>query len=214
MKNILLFGIQWAWKWTQASLILDKFADEYSYFEAGNILRALKSTDNALWNYMKKTIDKWNLVDDGIIVALLEAYFLTIEKWQSWLIDWFPRKLGQMYLFLSIIKRMDKDFSAILYDLSEEEAIKRLTWRRVCKSCGSIYNILIDPGLQSCKKCWSELIQRTDDTPEFIKQRIKLYWEETAPVISHFEKLWKLIKIDATKTSDEIFQLTTAAIKN
>ena len=80
MKNILLFGIQWAWKWTQASLILDKFADEYSYFEAGNILRALKSTDNALWNYMKKTIDKWNLVDDGIIVALLEAYFLTIEK--------------------------------------------------------------------------------------------------------------------------------------
>lgn len=206
MKDVFLFWIQGAGKGTQAKKILETFWDRFSYFEAGNILRAMKSNDNAIWNYIKKIIDKWELVDDELIVTFFDAFLITLDKWQAMLVDWFPRKLGQYYMMMERFKKMKRDYVVIYLDLQEEEAIKRLSGRRICEKCWAVYNIYKDWDLKVCPKCGGKLIIRHDDKPEIIKKRIELFKEETLPVIKEFEKQGIVYKIDASKSPEEVFE--------
>ena len=206
MVDILLYWIQGAGKWTQSKKILDYFWEKYAYFEAGNILRAIKSKPNHIGEYVQKIIDKWELVDDELITAFYDAFLITLSKDQYMLLDGYPRKLGQMFMFLERNKKLKRDFIAIYLDLSEEEAIKRLSGRRICAKCWAVYNIYVDGNLEKCPKCWWDLIIRHDDRPEIIKKRIQLFNEETKPVIDFFEKMNILYKIDASKSPDEVFE--------
>ena len=205
MKDIFLFWIQGAGKGTQAKMILNEFWDRFSYFEAWNILRAMKSNDNAIWNYIKKIIDRWELVDDELIVTFFDAFLITLEKWQAMLVDGFPRKMWQYYMMMERFKKMKRDYVVIYLDLPEEEAIRRLSWRRICEKCGAVYNIYKDWDLKVCPKCWWKLIIRHDDKPEIIKKRIEIFKEETLPVIKEFEKQWVVYKIDASMSPNEVF---------
>ncbi len=204
--DILLYWIQWAWKGTQSQKILNYFGEKYSYFEAGNILRAIKSKPNAIWDYVQKIIDKGELVDDELITAFFDAFLITLQKWQYMLVDGYPRKLWQMYMFLERNKKLKRDFVAIYLDLDKNEAIKRLSGRRICKWCSSVYNIYTDGDINKCKKCWGELYIREDDKPEIIEKRIQLFFEETWPVIEYFEKKWLVQKVDANQDPDKVFK--------
>ncbi len=203
--DILIYWIQWAGKGTQSKKILDYFGDKYAYFEAWSILRAIKSKPNHIWNYVKNIIDKWGLVDDELISSFYDAFLITLNKNQYMLLDGYPRKLWQMFMFLERNKKLKRDFIAIYLDLSEEEAIKRLSWRRICKNCASVYNVYTDEDVSNCLKCWWELYIREDDKPDIIKKRIKLFYNETKPVIDFFDKMDILYKVDASKGPNEVF---------
>lgn len=172
--------MQGSGKWTQADLLMEKITN-YQYFEPGNIFRALKSNDNVLWKHIASRMKKGEMLDDKITFGLFDIYFHLLWDNEFMLVDGFLRTLNQMYYYLHKMHLDgDRDFVAVYFDISREEAIKRLQLRAK------------DQG-------------REDDNIESINKRIDIYEQETLPVIQYLEKLWKLIKIDAEKTVDEIY---------
>ena len=105
MKDIFLSGIQGSWKWTQADLLMEKFPNKFKYFETWGILRALSSNDNAIWNYIRKAVESWELIKDGVTVSIFNVFLQTVEKWDILLVDWVLRKMWQTQ---AICKEMQK----------------------------------------------------------------------------------------------------------
>ncbi len=207
MKDIVLLWVQWSWKWTQAEKLLEYFWPKYKYFEAGNVLRALKLKPNALGDYVKKTIDGWNLVKDEFISNIFFAFLSTLEFGEFMLIDGYPRKEIQMMQFIERMDFINRDFQVIFLDLDEEEAVSRLSKRRLCYDCGQVYSLDEIKDQNNCKKCNGEnIIQREDDTPDAVKQRLKLYKTETQAVIDYFQKNSKIDVIDAGDNSQKVFE--------
>ncbi len=186
-RDIILFGIQWSGKGTQADLLMQALKN-YQYFEPGNILRALKSNDNVLWNHIKTSMLQGKMVDDGVIFGLFDIYEHLLKPGQNMLIDWFMRSQPQMYYFLTEEYTHKRGFVWIHYDLSKEKAIKRI--------------------MERAKKEWRE-----DDTKEAIERRLSIYEKETTPVIEYLDKMDKIIRIDADQSVEKIFEDTLAALK-
>lgn len=163
-------------KGTQGKLLAQAFPGKYAYFEAGSVLRLFEqSNENAFSDYMKETIDKGLLVDDNFIIALFDAFLVTLHPGQAMIIDGFPRKLFQMYSFRDRIYKHKRDVVGLNFAVSQEETLKRLTLRA-----------------------------RQDDTQAAIQERIDAYNEETLPVIKHFEQVGRLITIDANQSIEAI----------
>ncbi|MBS8121437.1 adenylate kinase family protein [Candidatus Vampirococcus lugosii] len=204
MNNIVLFGVQGAGKGTQAKMLLNKFSN-YKYFEAGNILRAIKSKPNCLGDYVKEIIDSGNLINDEFISSLFNAFLTTLSDNDNILIDGYPRKINQMKQFIDLTSKKNISYKAVYLDLSEDKAIERLSSRLICSNCGATLSN-ISGKLKSCTYCGSDsLIKREDDYPDAIKKRVRLYKEETKPVIDTFQNMGNLFIIDASGTQEEVF---------
>lgn len=204
MKDVVLFGVQWSGKSTQANKLIEKYETSFNYFESGNILRALWSNDNALGNYVKKRIDQGSLIDDWFMLSLFEAYLVALKKDQSMLIDGFPRNMAQAYLFYDKIERLKRDLVVISLELPDKEAVRRLSWRRMCRKCNEIYNKAFNPDIDKCPSCGRELTVRKDDKPQVVKKRIAKYHDQTEPVIQFFDDIGVLKKVDANRKIEPI----------
>lgn len=186
-KDIVLFGIQWSGKWTQADLLVKKL-EKYLYFEPGNILRALKSNDNVLGDHIKTAMDEGKMVDDEIIFGMFDIYQHLLKPGEHMLVDGFMRSIPQMHYFLYKEYIHKRGLVGIHFELSKEKAIERIMGR--------------------AKKEW-----RIDDNKEAIERRISVYENETIPVIDTLDKMGKLIRIDADQPVEKIFEDTLAALK-
>ena len=206
MKDIILAGIQWCGKWTQAQKLLEKYGNKIAYFETGNILRALMSNDNAIWDYLKDTVNSWRLVSDNIITGLFKLFLETVEN-KTILWDWNLRKIGQTKGILHALLDKWRDPIIVLLEIPEEEVYKRLEHRKMCKECWAILSTLMEWEITTCKKCWGELYIRTDDADiNAIKTRIEEFKKETIPALEYVESLWHLVKIDWMQPINEIFK--------
>ena len=182
-KDIVLFGIQGSGKGTQADLLLEKLS-EYQYFEPGNILRALKSNDNVLWEHIRDRMNSGQMVDDAIIFGLFDIYLHLLNDNQYMMIDGFLRTENQLHYFLNQIYVNKRDFVWVYFDLPRDIAIDRLMAR--------------------AKKEW-----RVDDNVESIETRLDIYEKETVPVIEYLRSKWKLIVVDANKNIEACFDELT-----
>ena len=135
MKDIFLSGIQWSGKWTQADLLMEKFPDKFKYFETWEILRTLSSSDNAIWNYIRKAVDSWELIKDEVTVAIFNVFLQTVEKWDVLLVDWVLRKMWQTQAICKEMQKAGREFIVLNFDLSDEVVYQRLASRIVCKKC-------------------------------------------------------------------------------
>jgi len=206
MKDIILAWIQGCGKGTQAQLLLNKYGDKIAYFETWNILRALMSNDNAIWDYLKDTVNSGRLVSDNIITGLFKLFLETVEN-KTILWDWNLRKIGQTKGILHALLDKWRDPIIVLLEIPEEEVYKRLEHRKMCKECWTIYSTLTEWEIDICKKCWWELYVRTDDADiNAIKTRIEEFKKETIPALEYVESLWHLVKIDWMQPIDEIFK--------
>lgn len=213
MKDIVLSGIQWSGKGTQCDLLLKKFGKEVSYFEAWGILRALQSKPNAIWEYIWSIINSWNLLPDQFMVKIFDLFLFSLNNDKSIIVDWFPRQIPQMVSFLEIMKNYKRNFTTIVLDISRDEAIKRLTSRRMCKTCWAILNT----NLHDCDKCpicnSKEVYQREDDKSiSSIETRISLFEEQTKPVIEHLKKEWLVTIVDWNQSPEKVFEDIIAVI--
>ena len=177
LKDLVLFGAQWSGKWTQAKLLEEHFLGQYRYFESGAILRALSTTDNPIGNYVKGFMDKGQMIDNGLVVALFDAFYVTLQADQAMMVDGFPRNVPQMHSFLDRMYRNKREMIGIWIDVPKELAIERAMKRG-----------------------------RPDDTRESVEKRINTYYEQTMPTIDYFLHFGKLLKIDWTKTPEEVHQ--------
>ncbi len=178
VKDLVFFGIQGSGKGTQAQKLIEVQPDIYSYFSGGDIFRALMSAPNAIGDYVKKTINKWILIDDKVTIALFQSYFYSVlDEKKAMLLDGYPRTKEQVDDLFVLAERENRNLFGIQFDLSEEKAIERALLR------------------------W-----RDDDTEEGIRLRIKQYYEKTQPVIDYFDQKGSLIKINADQSIEEIFE--------
>lgn len=205
MKDIFLSWIQWSWKGTQADLLMEKFQGQFKYFETWWILRALSSNDNAIWNYIKHTLDTGWLIKDDVTVAVFNVFLQTVENWDRLLIDGVLRKLYQTQKVCELMQKSGREFVVLHFDLPDEVVYQRLASRIICGNCGNNANGW-SVG-EKCEKCWWNLIRREDDSNiEAIKTRIEAFHNETEPGLKWVEENGWLVHIDANRSVKEIFE--------
>lgn len=178
MKDIVLFGIQGSGKGTQSTLLQELYGDRLSYFSSWDIFRALKSHPNAIGDYLSNKLELGQLITDEVTISLFRFYFSTlVSDKKSMLLDGYPRTLAQLVDLVQTCLHSQREVVGIYFELSREEAKKRMLWRG-----------------------------RADDTPESVDKRLDLFFQKTLPNIELFEKFFPVIRIDASPSIEEVHE--------
>lgn len=201
MNKILLFGPQGSGKGTQSDKIIE--ALNIPAIVPGNIFRKNIAEKTELGQKVVEYTNSGKLVPDEITKALIFDRLNKDDCKNGFLLDGFPRNKVQAE---ALNKEYDIDH-AVLINISNEEAIKRLSRRRVCE-CGATYHLDHNPPKQegTCNDCGKELFHRKDDQPEVIKKRLNIYHEETAPLLEIYREKGVLHEIDGEKSIEEVWE--------
>jgi len=217
MKNIMFIAPPAAGKGTQAELIVKKY--NIPHISTGDILRKISKEDSEIGNYVYETLSSGELVKDEITYQLIEARLKEEDCKKGFIIDGFPRTLDQAFEYDKILKRLEyKVGNVILINVDKKILEKRITGRRICEDCKTIYNINDEnksPEVDSiCDNCGGKLYQRSDDNLEAFQTRYEMYLEKTEPIINHYRKQNVLVEIDGNDTVDNIFKKVDKIINN
>jgi len=199
MLKAIIFGAPGAGKGTYASRLQAKLGVEV--ISMGDIFREIIKENSDFAKKVKSYMEKGALVPDDVVVEVLKPYLSKISKGKGFILDGYPRTLDQAKK-LDSITPID-----VIMQLSVPDwiIIERLSTRRICKNCGIVYNVkFLKPKVEGvCDKCGGSLYQRSDDTPETIKNRLKVYQGQTCPLIAFYkEKKIPFIELE-TKTLDQ-----------
>lgn len=199
--NLIILGPQGSGKGTQANLLAQKFG--YKIIGAGESLREIAKQDTELGRLVHQTINvQGRLVDPKLISQVMKEKLSQIAADQPVLIDSYPRSLAQYGFLKEFWPTLQRgDYQVIFLELSDTEAVKRLSTRFICENCGEIY---IGQGNGICVKCGGKLYQREDDKPEAVKVRLGLFNSETRPMIEEMQREGKVIRIDAAVAIEEV----------
>jgi adenylate kinase len=196
--NLIFLGPPGAGKGTQAQKVCEKY--DIPHISTGNILRAAIAQGTKMGLEAKKHIDAGNLVPDEVVVGIVEDRLKEDDCKKGYLLDGFPRTIAQAE---SLSKFADIDL-AVLVDVDDESLIKRLSSRRTCKDCSATYDVSMVVG-GKCPNCKGEMIQRTDDSEETVKNRLNVYHEKTSPLIEYYGDHGLLCKVDGKAEIDTVF---------
>lgn len=206
MKDIILAGISASGKGTQSKKLLEYFWEKIKYFETGDILRSLQSSDNAIGNYLKDLTKNGLLVKDEVVSWLFSVFLETLNVGDVVLWDGCMRRLGQTQAIAKQLTDRARKFIVIELLIPEEEVNLRLENRITCSSCGSIFNKLLHGKINQCLECNWKLYRRNDDADlSAINNRIEVYKNDIIPALDWLDQQWLLIRIDGMKNVDEIF---------
>ena len=198
MKNIILLGAPGAGKGTQAAMIAEEF--KVPHISTGDILRRNMKEGTPLGLKAKAFVESGGLVPDEVVIGLVEDRLSQEDCKNGYILDGFPRTIAQAEA-LDKVARIDL---AINIDVPFETIIDRLGGRRVCV-CGETYHVSMLNGETTCKRCGKELFIRDDDKPETVKNRLKVYSDQTQPLIDYYRAQNKVVDIEANGTKEEIF---------
>lgn len=198
MKNIILLGAPGAGKGTQAAMIAEEF--KVPHISTGDILRRNMKEGTPLGLKAKAFVESGGLVPDEVVIGLVEDRLSQEDCKNGYILDGFPRTIAQAEA-LDKVARIDL---AINIDVPFETIIDRLGGRRVCV-CGETYHVSMLNGETTCKRCGKELFIRDDDKPETVKNRLKVYSNQTQPLIDYYRSQNKVVDIKANGTKEEIF---------
>ena len=207
--NLILIGPQGSGKGTQAELLAKKF--KLPIIGVGRLFRLEAQGKTKLGKKVEKFMNQGLLAPDNLTEELLKNELKKSKYKQGAIFDGFPRDFAQLKLLEKLIQ---VDY-VIFIGLSQRESIKRLGGRRVC-ACGQTYNIYTNKPKHDllCDKCGKNLLRRTDDTPQAIKKRLKIFRQETFPLLRYFKKKNKLIKVNGEQTATKVFKDIIILLKN
>jgi adenylate kinase len=208
--NFILFGPPGAGKGTQAKKISDEF--NIIHLSTGDMIR--ESKDDLI---LSQYLTSGHLVPDELIIEMVIKKLQKEECKNGFLLDGFPRTIFQAQELDKFLQKLNRRISAVFYiDLAQEEIIKRLAQRRVCPKCGGSFNIELEPPKQEgiCDFCGEKLVQRKDDNPDTVKERLEVYETQTKPLIKYYEESGSIIKVDGTVSPDKVFEQIENFVKN
>ncbi len=205
--NIILLAPPGAGKGTQAELLKETY--HFHHISTGNLLRDASQEESDFGRNLRKIMESGNLVSDDIVLEVLNRYLEQLSDVHL-LLDGFPRNIYQAEKLDEILEKRNNQVDYVfLLDVDEITLRNRITGRRLCKSCGKVYNIHIDPlkpKIDSiCDQCGSNLFQRQDDNLETFQIRYQEYLKQTKPLIDYYQKQNKLYSLDGNLTKEEIF---------
>ncbi len=203
-KNLVFLGPPGAGKGTQAKRLAKDLG--LVHISTGDILRDAVKNQTPLGKKAKEFMDRGELVPDDLIIALIEE---VMPPEGGVIFDGFPRTIAQAEALDEMLDRKGLKLDAvILFDVPDEVVVERLSGRRVCPSCGAVYHIKFNPPKEDevCDRCGTKLVQREDDREEVVRNRLEVYRKQTAPLIEYYERKGILIRLDASKDIDEVYQ--------
>ena len=210
---IIFLGAPGAGKGTQAAFVAQKL--NLFHFASGDLLRQEIERGTELGMKAKSYMEKGVLVPDSISIPMVLQRISAPDCEPGVILDGFPRNLKQAEALDKALTQQGKAIDRVVYiKVSEEELIKRLGERWVCRSCQVPYHAISSPPQVwgRCDKCGGELYQRPDDAVEAVKKRLEVYFAETAPLIDYYTQAGKLVMVDGEGDVDEVGERIIAAL--
>ncbi|MBE6796746.1 MAG: adenylate kinase [Ruminococcaceae bacterium] len=209
MKLILL-GAPGAGKGTQAEVICEKF--NIPAISTGNILREAIKNGTEMGLKAKSYIDNGNLVPDEVVIGIIKDRLAEDDCKNGFILDGFPRTIPQAEALDSMNIGID---CALSIEVADEKIMQRLSGRRVCLTCGATYHVdYKKPAKEGiCNNCGAELVQRNDDKPETIADRLAVYHSQTEPLKDYYKKAGKLITVEGQEEVKDTTRLVLAALE-
>ncbi len=205
--RLMIMGPPGAGKGTQAELLSKTF--DLCHLSTGNILREAVQQGTPLGLKVKSYLDSGDLVPDEIVGEIIEEKLKEERVKERFLLDGFPRTERQVEILDEILNRIKERLdAAFLVHLDEGEIIQRLSGRRVCSQCATLYHVSNKPPKEEgiCDKCGGKLVQRKDDEEAVIRDRLSVYKEETLPVITIYRQRGVLIEINGGGNAEKVFE--------
>jgi len=212
--RLVLLGAPGAGKGTQAKKLIEKYG--IPQISTGDLLRAAVKEGTPLGKEAKGYMDSGGLVPDSVVLGMMEERLKQDDCKKGYILDGFPRNTAQAEALDKILDAMNMAITAaVSVDVPSEDLMKRLTGRRTCKSCGQMFNIYFSaPKAEGvCDKCGAELYQRDDDKEDTINNRLKVYEDQTAPLIKYYGDKGILHSIAGTGSIDDIFAKVCAVVE-
>ena len=208
MKLILL-GAPGSGKGTQADIICKE--NNIVSVSTGVLIRNIIRESGARGSLFRMYTDKGQLIPDELVLPILKARLSEQDCENGYILDGFPRTIPQANMLVEMDIIPD---AVISYEISDEIIVNRMTGRRTCLVCGSTYHIEYNKPKNEnyCDNCGKELIIRDDDKAEVVIDRLSTYHKQTAPLIKFYEKLGKLVKINAAQDIKAVAKATAKVI--
>lgn len=187
--------IQWCWKWTQAKLLVEKHG--YTLLEMWLELRKIASSWTEIWNKLKAILDSWSLVSPEFVWEVMKE-ILSKQTSKNLILDWFVRNPWNK----KTLEEIFPNYKVVFFELDKEKAKNRLLWRMYDPISGETFQnwTLKNP------KTWTKLIKRSDDNETSILKRIEEFTNNTLPTAKIQEQEWKVIKINADQSIEEVWK--------
>jgi len=198
--RLVFLGSPGAGKGTQAAVM--KARHGVAHISTGDILRDNVKEGTSLGKTAREYMDSGRLVPDEVIIGMMEERLVQPDCRKGFILDCFPRTVPQAEALDVLLERLGMDLDGVvLFDVTEDVVVERLTGRMVCGKCGAIFHRVFKkslvPGM--CDLCGGDLIQREDDSKDVVLRRLGVYIEQTAPLKDYYEKRKNLFRVDASQ---------------
>ena len=215
--RVVLLGAPGAGKGTQARLLATHFM--IPNVGTGHMFRAAASADTELGREVNKFIREGALVPDDIVVRIVKERLSHADVSSGFVLDGFPRTVLQANELDEALEEKGRKLDVVIsIEIKESELIERLSHRRTCRHCGTVYNTLFEKQRPKeegvCDRCGGELVQRNDENPEVIKERLRIFNENNEPLEKYYSKKGLLKKVGASNylTPQHVFADVLAAL--
>ncbi|MEW6611208.1 adenylate kinase [Thermithiobacillus tepidarius DSM 3134] len=212
--NIVLLGPPGVGKGTQAKRLSQVLG--IPQISTGDMLRAAVAQGTPLGQKARAQMESGGLVSDDVVIGLIRERLQAPDAQTGFLLDGFPRTRAQAEALDEMLAGMGKRLDAVLHlTLEDEEIVRRLSGRRLCPSCGAIFHGVYNPPKAEgiCDHCGGELVQRADDQPEVIRERLRVYAEQTEPLVDYYRQLPGYRRISAEGRPEQVEALLLRALK-
>ncbi len=206
-------GMPGVGKGTQATRLSESLG--VVHLSTGDILRDAVKAGMSLGLKAKEAMASGKLVPDDLIGDMISERLAQHDVEGGFILDGFPRTVEQVAILDRVLEqrgvRLDR---VILLGASEQEIVRRLSGRRVCESCGAVYHVESKPSSKggACERCEGALVQRPDDTEEVIRERLRVYREQTLPIADAYKQRGLLVNVEGTGAPEEVFERLQAEL--
>jgi adenylate kinase len=203
--NIVLFGPPGAGKGTQSALLVER--KQMKHISTGDLLREAVKNQTQLGLKAKGFMDAGQLVPDEVVIGMVEEVAQTL-KGQSFILDGFPRTVPQATALENLMGRLGLNIGkAVFLEVARETLLRRLTGRRVCNSCGSVYHVDSKPSKKEgiCDVCGGLVVQRKDDHQDVIGNRLEAYDKSTSPLKQYFAQKGIFSEVNGLGATEEVY---------
>jgi len=214
MPRIMLLGPPGSGKGTQAAKITHEYG--IPVISTGDALRAQLGAATEIGLKAKSYMEAGKLVPDDIIIQLFKEMLESIDTKSGYLLDGFPRTIAQAVALDELLAERGESLDVVFFlKVPDHVLVKRISNRRICAACGLNYNMngrraVVD---EFCDRCGTALVQREDDEPRTVKKRIRVYDEQTKPLIKYYRKQGILIELDGTLDVDRLEKQVDEALE-
>ncbi|HTL60961.1 MAG TPA: adenylate kinase [Nitrospira sp.] len=205
--RVVFLGAPGVGKGTQADRIAAQF--KIAKISTGDLLREAVRNQTELGREAKRYMDQGQLVPDAVVIGLVRDKLAEAGSANGFVLDGFPRTVPQAEELGKVLQATKRPLHRVVnFQVPREDVVRRLSGRRSCPKCQATYHVEFAPSKrgEACERCGETLIQRTDDKREAIETRLKVYEEQTAPLIQYYAHKRLLSELDASGSMDEVFE--------